>query len=204
MLQRKLLDGQYYLGDRTRLEQLGLVQRDAGRPAHVDFGQQVRRVPEQLEAPVALTTSASTERAIIPAPWTAAPVAARGMVAPSTGARAALVVLVLYGLLPIVRSTIVGVTGIDRSVREVGVAMGMTPSEVIVAATRDSADIAKVNTGLVAPGRNADFIVLDANPLDNIANTRKINKVYLRGTEVDRAALRTRWQAQLKAQRPLS
>jgi osmoprotectant transport system permease protein len=46
------------------------------------------------------------------------------------GARAALVVLVLYGLLPIVRSTIVGITGIDRSVREAGVAMGMTPREL--------------------------------------------------------------------------
>ena len=87
---------------------------------------------------------------------------------------------------------------------EVLVAMGMTPAEVIVAATRDSADVAKVNTGMVAAGRNADFIVLDANPLDNIANTRRINKVYLRGTEVDRAALRSRWQAQLKAQRPIS
>jgi osmoprotectant transport system permease protein len=47
------------------------------------------------------------------------------------GARAALVVLVLYGLLPIVRSTIVGITGIDRSVREAGVAMGMTPRELL-------------------------------------------------------------------------
>lgn len=76
--------------------------------------------------------------------------------------------------------------------------MGMTPSEVLVAATRDSADIAKVNTGMVAVGKNADFIVLDGNPLDNIANTRRINKVYLRGTEVDRAALRARWQGQMK------
>jgi hypothetical protein len=48
---------------------------------------------------------------------------------------------------------------------------------------------------MVAAGRNTDFIVLDANPLDNIANTRWINKVYLRGLEVDRAAMRTRWQA---------
>ena len=47
------------------------------------------------------------------------------------GARAALVVLVLYGLLPIVRSTIVGITGIDRSVREAGVAMGMRPRELL-------------------------------------------------------------------------
>jgi osmoprotectant transport system permease protein len=48
------------------------------------------------------------------------------------GARAALAVLVLYALLPIVRATIVGVTGIDRSVREAGVAMGMTARELLL------------------------------------------------------------------------
>jgi imidazolonepropionase-like amidohydrolase len=74
--------------------------------------------------------------------------------------------------------------------------MGLTPAEAIVAATRDSAEVAHINTGMVAAGRSADFIVLDANPLENIANTRKINKVYLRGQEVDRAALKARWQAQ--------
>jgi len=47
------------------------------------------------------------------------------------GARAALAVLVLYALLPIVRSTILGITGIDRSVREAGVAMGMTQRELL-------------------------------------------------------------------------
>lgn len=78
------------------------------------------------------------------------------------------------------------------------VAMGMTPSEVIVAATRDAAAVAGFNTGLVAAGRSADFIVLDANPLERISNTRKIDKVYLRGIEVDRAALRARWQARRK------
>jgi imidazolonepropionase-like amidohydrolase len=76
------------------------------------------------------------------------------------------------------------------------VAMGMTPSEAIVAATRDGAEIGKFNTGLVAAGRNADFIVLDANPLENIANTRRINKVFLRGEEVPRAAMAAKWQAQ--------
>jgi imidazolonepropionase-like amidohydrolase len=48
----------------------------------------------------------------------------------------------------------------------------------------------------VAAGKNADFIVLDANPLDNIANVRKINAVYLRGEAVDRAGLKAKWQAQ--------
>src|SRR5262245_2061991 len=47
------------------------------------------------------------------------------------GARAALAVLVLYALLPIVRSTIVGITGIDRSIRDAGIAMGMTPRELL-------------------------------------------------------------------------
>jgi len=75
------------------------------------------------------------------------------------------------------------------------VAFGMTPSAAIVAATRDAADIARVNTGLVAAGRNADFIVLDANPLEKISNTRRINRVFLRGQEVPRAAMRAKWQA---------
>src|ERR1700730_4232580 len=76
------------------------------------------------------------------------------------------------------------------------VAMGMTPAEAIVAATRDAAKIARVNSGMVAAGKSADFIVLDANPLENIGKPRGINKVYLRGQEVDRAALRAKWQAQ--------
>ena len=73
--------------------------------------------------------------------------------------------------------------------------MGLTPMEAIVAATRDSAEAAHLNTGMVAPGRSADFIVLDANPLEDIGNTRRINRVYLRGQELDRAALRKKWQA---------
>jgi osmoprotectant transport system permease protein len=47
------------------------------------------------------------------------------------GARAALVVLILYGLLPIVRTTIAGLIGIDPSIREAGVAMGMTRRELL-------------------------------------------------------------------------
>jgi imidazolonepropionase-like amidohydrolase len=77
------------------------------------------------------------------------------------------------------------------------VAAGLTPAEVIVAATRDAAAVLRLDQlGTVARGKSADFIVLDANPLDDIANVRKIAKVYLRGQEVDRAGLRARWQAQ--------
>ena len=47
--------------------------------------------------------------------------------------------------------------------------------------------------GTLAPGKNADFIVLDTNPLDDIHNSRRINAVYLRGQMVDRAALRAKW-----------
>src|SRR5215831_14044037 len=78
------------------------------------------------------------------------------------------------------------------------VSMGLTPMEAIVAATRDSAEAAHLNTGMIAQGKNADFTVLDANPLENITNSRKINKVYLRGQELDRAALRAKWQARWK------
>src|SRR5882672_1604176 len=47
------------------------------------------------------------------------------------GARAAVVVLILYGLLPIVRTTITGIAGIDKTIREAGVAMGMTSRELL-------------------------------------------------------------------------
>jgi imidazolonepropionase-like amidohydrolase len=77
---------------------------------------------------------------------------------------------------------------------------GMTPSEVIVASTRLAAETLKLDhLGMVAPGKSADFIVLNANPLDSIANTRKIYKVYLRGQEVDRASMRAKWQREWSA-----
>jgi len=69
---------------------------------------------------------------------------------------------------------------------------GFTSSEAIQAATSVNARILGLTRfGTVSAGKQADFTVLDANPLDNISNTRKINKVYLRGIELDRAALRT-------------
>ena len=67
------------------------------------------------------------------------------------------------------------------------VASGMTPAQVIVAATRNAAEFVRLpNTGTIEAGKTADFIVLDANPLDDITNTRRIATVYLRGAVVAR------------------
>src|SRR4051812_44786177 len=48
------------------------------------------------------------------------------------GTRTAIVALTLYSLLPIVRNTLVGIRGIDRNVRDAGVAMGMTPRQLLL------------------------------------------------------------------------
>jgi imidazolonepropionase-like amidohydrolase len=67
------------------------------------------------------------------------------------------------------------------------VAAGMTPAQVLVSATRNGAEFLRMTSaGTIESGTSADFIVLDANPLDDITNTRKISAVYLRGAAVDR------------------
>jgi imidazolonepropionase-like amidohydrolase len=71
---------------------------------------------------------------------------------------------------------------------------GIPSSNVLVAATKTAAAILGLDDlGMVAPGKSADFVVLDANPLDDITNTRRIAAVYLRGRAVDRAGLRNAW-----------
>jgi imidazolonepropionase-like amidohydrolase len=67
------------------------------------------------------------------------------------------------------------------------VAAGMTPAQVIVASTRTSAEFLKIaEAGTIEGGKSADFIVLDADPLTDITNTRRISSVYLRGSQVQR------------------
>ncbi|MDH3270424.1 MAG: amidohydrolase family protein [Gemmatimonadota bacterium] len=68
---------------------------------------------------------------------------------------------------------------------------GMSAADVIVAATSSSAALMELDdVGAIAPGMSADFIVLGADPLDDIRNTRRIEAVYLRGTAIDREAIR--------------
>ena len=67
------------------------------------------------------------------------------------------------------------------------VSAGMRPMQVIVAATRNSAELLRLaDAGTLEAGKSADFIVLDANPLDDITNTRRISAVILRGAAVNR------------------
>ena len=71
---------------------------------------------------------------------------------------------------------------------------GMSPADVLVAATGTSAELLALNdVGTLAAGMTADFVVLEANPLDDITNTRRIVDVYLRGDAVDRAGLSAAW-----------
>jgi len=59
---------------------------------------------------------------------------------------------------------------------------GMTPMQVIVAATGAAAQVSKLDhVGTIAAGKAADLLVLDANPLRDILNTRKIHSVWIGG-----------------------
>jgi imidazolonepropionase-like amidohydrolase len=68
---------------------------------------------------------------------------------------------------------------------------GLTPMQALQAATKSPADfLGKTKTqGTVEPGKFADLLLLDANPLDDIRNTKKIRAVVLRGKLMDRNEL---------------
>ena len=77
---------------------------------------------------------------------------------------------------------------------EIYVRLGMTPMQALQAATSVAAKhLGLTDMGLLAPGYSADLLVLTANPLDDIRNTRSIDTVYLRGQAVDRETLRLGW-----------
>lgn len=72
---------------------------------------------------------------------------------------------------------------------ELMVRVGLTPMQAILAATRDAARVAGQQhiSGTVAPGKAADLLVLDANPLADIRNTRRIHAVVTGGRLISRA-----------------
>lgn len=69
---------------------------------------------------------------------------------------------------------------------EMMVEAGMTPRAVLAAATRDAARCMRIDAepGTHAPGKWVDFVVLHANPLENMANVRKQHSVWIGGKRV--------------------
>ena len=73
--------------------------------------------------------------------------------------------------------------------------MGVPAADALVASTKRPAELIGISDlGTLAPGKSADFLVLDANPLDNLRNLRRIAGVYLAGAKLDRDALLPRWK----------
>lgn len=78
--------------------------------------------------------------------------------------------------------------------RELGfvVAAGLTPYEALVTGTRNVADFLGTDTGVIEVGRAADLVLLDADPLGDIVNARRIHGVMVRGTWYPGAELQRR------------
>ena len=75
---------------------------------------------------------------------------------------------------------------------DVLVAAGLTPWEALYTGTVAASEFLGSDTGVVAVGRAADLVLLDANPLEDIGNSRRVHGVMLRGTWLSAAALEDR------------
>jgi len=69
------------------------------------------------------------------------------------------------------------------------VAAGLTPFEALQTGTTAPADFFGIDTGRIAVGKKADLVLLDANPLEDIANSRRVHGVMAAGNWVRAAAL---------------
>ena len=72
---------------------------------------------------------------------------------------------------------------------ELLVAAGLSPMEALQAATRNPGRLLHVDGGTIEVGKRADLVLLDANPLDDIRNVRRIHAVVLGGKVLDRSRL---------------
>ena len=71
---------------------------------------------------------------------------------------------------------------------------GLSPMAALLAATRDAGRLLGIDSlGVLAPGKPADFVVLGGNPLEDIANTKKIERVVQFGADHAAADLRQAW-----------
>jgi imidazolonepropionase-like amidohydrolase len=77
---------------------------------------------------------------------------------------------------------------------ELLVRAGLAPEDALLAATRNGALLIGADSiGTIAPGRVADLVVLGADPLTNIRNTKSIERVMVRGVLVPVDSLRAGW-----------
>ncbi len=75
---------------------------------------------------------------------------------------------------------------------ELMVKAGLTPAQAITISTRNAATALQIvrEKGTLEKGKKADFLILSANPLDDIRNTRKIESVWKEGKEVSKGPLK--------------
>ena len=77
---------------------------------------------------------------------------------------------------------------------ELLVRAGLAPEDALLAATRNVAALIGADSiGTIAAGRAADLVVLGADPMANISNTRRIEQVMVRGVLFPVDSLRAGW-----------